>query len=67
MVYRCYQAVGFILYFYAGLAKLNSDWLIQALPLKIWLPARNDMPIVGFCSITHGHPMFLAGSDVYMI
>lgn len=38
----------FILYFYAGLAKLNSDWLIQALPLKIWLPARNDMPIIGF-------------------
>ncbi len=38
----------FILYFYAGLAKLNSDWLIQALPLKIWLPARNDMPVIGF-------------------
>ncbi|WP_167273379.1 HTTM domain-containing protein [Dyadobacter arcticus] len=38
----------FILYFYAGLAKLNSDWLLQALPLKIWLPARNDMPVIGF-------------------
>lgn len=38
----------FILYFYAGLAKLNSDWLISALPLKIWLPARNDMPVIGF-------------------
>ncbi|MEJ6982250.1 HTTM domain-containing protein [Pedobacter sp. P351] len=38
----------FILYFYAGLAKLNSDWLLHALPLKIWLPARNDMPIIGF-------------------
>ncbi|WAC15331.1 HTTM domain-containing protein [Dyadobacter pollutisoli] len=37
----------FILYFYAGLAKLNSDWLLQALPLKIWLPARNDMPVIG--------------------
>jgi hypothetical protein len=37
----------FILYFYAGLAKLNSDWLLHALPLKIWLPARNDMPIIG--------------------
>jgi hypothetical protein len=37
-----------ILYFYAGLAKLNSDWLINALPLKIWLPARNDMPIIGW-------------------
>jgi hypothetical protein len=37
-----------ILYFYAGLAKINSDWLVHALPLKIWLPARNDMPIIGF-------------------
>ena len=36
-----------ILYFYAGLAKINSDWLLHALPLKIWLPARNDMPIIG--------------------
>jgi hypothetical protein len=36
-----------ILYFYAGLAKVNSDWLLNALPLKIWLPARNDMPIIG--------------------
>jgi len=36
-----------ILYFYAGLAKLNSDWLLHAMPLKIWLPARNDMPILG--------------------
>lgn len=38
----------FILYFYAGLAKLNSDWLITGLPLKIWLPARNDMPVIGW-------------------
>jgi hypothetical protein len=37
-----------ILYFYAGIAKINEDWLLHALPLKIWLPARNDMPIIGF-------------------
>lgn len=36
-----------ILYFFSGLAKLNSDWLLHALPLKIWLPARNDMPVIG--------------------
>ncbi len=36
-----------ILYFYAGLAKINSDWLLSALPLKIWLPSRNDLPIIG--------------------
>jgi len=37
-----------MLYFFAGLAKLNSDWLLQALPLRIWLPAKNDLPILGF-------------------
>jgi hypothetical protein len=37
----------FIVYFYAGLAKLNPDWLFHALPLKIWLPAKADLPIIG--------------------
>ncbi len=36
-----------IVYFYAGLAKVNSDWLLHALPLEIWLPARNDIPLIG--------------------
>ncbi len=37
-----------ITYFYAGLAKLNSEWLFDAMPLKIWLPPHYDMPIFGF-------------------
>jgi hypothetical protein len=37
-----------IVYVFAGLPKINSDWLIYAQPLKIWLPARNDMPLIGF-------------------
>ena len=37
-----------IVYVYAGLAKLNSDWLLAAEPLRIWLPAKNDLPVVGF-------------------
>jgi hypothetical protein len=36
-----------IVYFYAGLAKLNSDWLFRAMPLKIWLPNNSDLPIIG--------------------
>lgn len=36
-----------IVYCYAGLAKLNSDWLVDAMPLRIWLPAKNDLPLVG--------------------
>jgi hypothetical protein len=36
-----------IVYVYAGLAKLNSDWMLHALPLKIWLPSKFDIPLIG--------------------
>ncbi len=36
-----------IVYFYAGISKLNSDWLIRAMPLKIWLPSKYDIPLIG--------------------
>ena len=36
-----------IVYVYAGLAKINYDWLVLALPLKIWLPAADKLPILG--------------------
>jgi len=36
-----------IVYFYAGLAKLNTDWLIHAMPLKIWLPGNAHLPVIG--------------------
>ena len=36
-----------IVYFYAGLAKINPDWLLEALPLKIWLPAKAHLPVIG--------------------
>jgi hypothetical protein len=36
-----------MVYLYAGLAKVNSDWLLHAQPLRIWLPAKNDLPLIG--------------------
>lgn len=36
-----------IVYFYAGLAKINSDWLLKAQPLKTWLPSKYDIPFIG--------------------
>ncbi len=36
-----------VVYLYAGLAKLGSDWLLDAQPLSIWLSARTHLPIVG--------------------
>lgn len=35
-----------VVYFYGGLAKLNADWL-QAMPLKIWLRSKTDVPLIG--------------------
>lgn len=36
-----------IVYVYAGLAKLNSDWLLHAQPLATWLPANTHLPLIG--------------------
>lgn len=31
----------------AGLAKLQPDWLLRGIPLRFWLPARSDVPLIG--------------------
>ncbi len=36
-----------VVYIFAGLAKINTDWLLQGLPMALWLPGRTDLPIVG--------------------
>lgn len=36
-----------IVYFYAGLAKLNADWMLHAQPLCLWLPQHSSLPLVG--------------------
>jgi hypothetical protein len=36
-----------VVYVFAGIAKLNYDWLIDAMPLSIWLPANSHLPIIG--------------------
>ena len=43
----CIKLLLFIVYFYSGLAKINSDWLIEAQPLKIWLTSNYDLPVIG--------------------
>ena len=37
-----------VVYTCAGIAKLNYDWLFQAMPLAIWLPEHQDIPILGY-------------------
>ena len=36
-----------LLYFFAGWAKFESDWLLHAQPLNIWLPPLSGMPVLG--------------------
>ncbi|MBT8491703.1 MAG: HTTM domain-containing protein [Deltaproteobacteria bacterium] len=45
-VYLLRFQVGMV-YFFAGLAKLNTDWLLHAQPLGIWLSARTETAIIG--------------------
>ncbi len=45
-------------YFFAGLAKLNADWLLRAQPLDTWLAERASMPLVG--------PLLAQGSTAYL-
>ncbi|MES2560715.1 MAG: HTTM domain-containing protein [Bacteroidota bacterium] len=43
-----FRAQLIVVYFFAGIAKINYDWLIRALPLKIWLPANDTLPVIGW-------------------
>ena len=36
-----------LVYFFAGIAKLNPDWLFQAQPLRIWLYNAAGAPLIG--------------------
>lgn len=36
-----------MVYFFAGVAKINYDWLVMAQPLSIWLPSKADLPVIG--------------------
>ncbi len=43
----CIKLVLSLVYFYGGIAKLNSDWLLEAQPLRLWLIGKSDMPYIG--------------------
>ncbi len=36
-----------IVYFFAGLAKVNPDWMLRAQPMATWLPGKYQLPIIG--------------------
>lgn len=48
-----------VVYFWGGIAKLNYDWLIEAMPLHLWIKNRSDIPIVG--------PLFALKPTAYLM
>ena len=36
-----------VVYLFAGIAKLNGDWLFEALPLRLWLADNADLALIG--------------------
>lgn len=55
-----------IVYFYAGMAKLNSDWLLHAQPLQTWLSTKTSTPLIGpWMSEKWVHYLFSWGGMLY--
>ena len=36
-----------VVYTFAGLAKVNADWLLHGQPLNVWLASRTGVPVIG--------------------
>ncbi|HEX7131070.1 MAG TPA: HTTM domain-containing protein, partial [Iamia sp.] len=53
-----------VVYTAAGLAKLQGDWLLRAEPLRLWLPPRADLPVVGglMDEVATAHVLSVAGA-----
>ena len=52
-----------IVYFYAGVAKLNADWLIGE-PMRAWLNNRADYPLLGPFFQTEAAVYFFSGGGL---
>lgn len=48
-----------VVYFFGGVAKLKSDWLLRGEPLGTWLAANTDLPVLG--------PLFRFGAAAYLV
>lgn len=49
-----------VVYVFAGLAKAQPDWLLHAQPLRIWLGASAELPVVGPLLAIEGVPLLMS-------
>ena len=54
-----------IVYVFAGIAKLNPDWLFAAQPLKIWLRSNTDFPVIGSLFVTTWFPFAMSWAGAF--
>lgn len=40
-----------LVYLHAGLAKINPSWLLDAMPLRLWMPANDTLPVIGWLMV----------------
>lgn len=51
-----------VVYLFAGLAKAQPDWLLHAQPLRIWLGASTELPVIGPLLTLPGVPLVMSWS-----
>ncbi len=51
-------------YFFAGIAKLHPDWLLDGAPLRLWLPGRAEVPLIGPLLAAPGASLALSWAGV---
>jgi hypothetical protein len=49
-----------VVYFFAGLAKAQSDWLLHAQPLRTWLGGATHLPLLGTLFTIEGVPLAMS-------
>jgi vitamin K-dependent gamma-carboxylase len=49
-----------VVYVFAGLAKAQPDWLLHAQPLRIWLGASTELPVIGPLLTLPGVPLVMS-------
>lgn len=47
-----------VVYFSAGVAKINPDWLLHGQPMGIWMQARAELPLIG--DLVAQHPLLMS-------
>lgn len=49
-----------LIYLFAAIAKMNLDWMLGAMPLKIWLLQSQDFPVLGSLFQYHTTHLFMS-------